>query len=136
VRVLAFAPSASAVIEDGGVTTRGFPLTNVYLARLPAQITVPLVLAVCTQAGSDYDPRRYIVARSPSGERLSVLECSWHWPDQEGEPFKFRVFAHQLPIAVQFAGVHTIGLYHSPDATQPAYVFPLPVKGPGAAPPS
>jgi hypothetical protein len=135
VRVLAFAPSASAAIEDGAVTARGFPLTSFSLSRLPAQITVPLVLAVCTQAGSDYDPRRYIVARSPDGERLSVLECSWHWPDQEGEPFNFRVFVPQLPIAVRVAGVHTIGLCHSPDATQPAYVFPLPVKGPAAAPP-
>jgi len=135
VRVLAFAPSASAVIEDGGVTARGFPLTSFYVAQFPAQITLPLVLAVCARAGSDYDPLRYIVARSPNGDRLSVLECRWHWPDQDGEPVKFRVFAPQLTIAVPSAGVLTIGLYHSPDATQPAYVFPLPVKARAAAPP-
>jgi hypothetical protein len=135
VRVLAFAPAVSAVIEDGAVTARGFPMTNFYLPRFPAQITVPLVLAVCAQAGSDYDPRRYIVATSPNGEQLSVLECGWHWPDQEGQPFKFRVFAPQLPIQVQFAGVYTIGLYHGPDATQSAYAFPLPVTAGAAAPP-
>lgn len=134
-RVLAFAASASAVIEDGSLTARGFPLTSFYVARFPAQIAVPLVLAVYTQAGSDHGPRRYIVARSPNGERLSVLECSWHWPDQEGECFKFRVFAPQLPIEVQAAGVYSIGLYHSPDATQPAYAFPLPVKARAPAPP-
>jgi len=103
-------------------------MTSFHVARLPAQITVPLVLAVYTRTGTDHDPRRYIVARSPTGERLSVLECSWHWPDPEGELFKFRVFAPQLPIAVQSPGVHTIGLYHSPDATQPAYAFPLSVQ--------
>jgi hypothetical protein len=135
-RVLAFAPSGSAVIEDESLTARGFPLTSLYIAKFPARITVPLVLAVYTQAGNDHDPRRYIVARSPNGERLSVLERSWHWPDQEGEPFKFRVFAPQLPLVVQSPGVYTIGLYHSPDATQPAYAFPLPVKDRAAAPPS
>lgn len=76
---------------------------------------MPLVLAVYTRTGTDHDPRRYVVARSPSGGRLSVLECSWRWPDPEGELFKS-------------AGVHTIGLYHSPDATQPAYAFPLSVQ--------
>jgi len=131
--VLAFAPAVStAVINDQGVTASGFPMTSFYAPRFPTRITVPLVLAVYTQAGRDHDPRRYIVATSPHGERLSVLVCAWHWPDQEGEPFKFRVFAPQLTIPVQFAGVYTIGLYHSADATETAYRFPLPVK-PGAA---
>jgi hypothetical protein len=133
-RVLAFAASGGAVIEDGSLTARGFPLTSVYVASFPARITVPLVLAVHAQTGSDHDPRRYIVARSPLGERLNVLECSWHWPDPEGEYFKFRVFAPQLTITVQSAGVYTIGLCHSPDATEPAYAFPLPVKARAAAP--
>jgi hypothetical protein len=135
VRILAFAPSAGAVIEDGGVTARGFPMTSVYVPTFPTQITVPLVLAVCSQAGTDHDPRRYIVARSPSGERLTVLECSWHWPDQDGEPVKFRVFAPQLSIPVQSPGVYAIGLCHNPDATQPAYVVPLPVKARGEVSP-
>jgi len=135
-RVLAFAASVKAVIEDGGVTASGFPMTSFYIPRFPAQITVPMVLAVCAQAGGDYDPRCYIVARSPHGDRLSVLACGWHWPDKDGEPVKFRVFAPQLSITVQFAGVHTIGLFHSPDATDTAYSFPLPVKAGAGAPPS
>jgi hypothetical protein len=128
VRVLAFAPSASAVVEDGAVTARGFPMTGVTVPSFPNRITVPVVLAVCAPVGTDHDPRRYIVARSPSGERLSALECAWHWPDPDDEPVKFRVFAHQLPIVVQSAGVYSIGLCHNPDATQPAYVFPLSVR--------
>lgn len=126
-RVLAFAPSGSAVIEDGSVTARGFPMTSFVISQFPARITVPVVLAVCASTGTEHDPRRYIVARSPKGERLSVFECRWHWPDEEGEPFKFRVFAHQLPIPVQSPGVHLVGLSHSPDATEPAYAFPLSV---------
>jgi hypothetical protein len=134
VQILAFAASGSAVIEDEAVSARGLPITALYLRRFPTRITVPLVLAVWARAGDDYDPRRYIVARSPDGERLSVFECSWHWPDQEDEPVKFRVFAPQLPIAVQSAGAYTIGLCHSPDATDPAYAFPLLIKAAAAAP--
>ena len=132
--VLAFAPAVSAVINAQGVTASGFPMSCYYVLGFPSQITVPLVLAVYTQTGHDHDPRRYIVARSPDGERLSVLVCNWHWPDQEGEPFKFRVFAPQLTIPVAFAGVYKIGLYHSQDATETAYHFPFPVKA-GAPPP-
>ncbi len=134
-RILAFAASGGATIEDGAVSARGLPITALYVPNFPTRITVPLVLAVWARAGSDYDPRRYIVARSPDGERLSVFECSWHWPDQDDEPFKFRVFAPQLPIPVQSAGAYTIGLCHSPEATDPAYAFPLLIKAVDAAPP-
>ena len=95
--VLAFAPSTRAVALDaGGVRSDGFPMTSAYVDTFPKQITIPLVLAVYTQGGIDYDPRRYIVARSPDGERLSTLECTWHWPDKPGVPVKFWV-THPLP---------------------------------------
>jgi hypothetical protein len=127
-RVVAFAPSLRAVLDDaGGVKADGFPMTSAHVTNFPAQITVPLVLAVYTQGGTDYDPRRYIVARSPNGERLSVLECSWHWPDNPGVPVKFRVFAHHLPMVVQSPGVYSVGLYDSPDAPETDHLFPLPV---------
>jgi hypothetical protein len=113
--------------EGGGVTADGFPMTSCYVASFPAQITVPLVLAVYTQGGSDYDPRRYVVARSPDGERLSVLECTWHWPDKPGVPVKFWVLARNLPMMVQSAGVCSVGLYDSLDATETDHLFPLPV---------
>jgi hypothetical protein len=41
-RVVAFAPSLSAVEEDaGGVNIKGFPMTSCYVDNFPAQITVP-----------------------------------------------------------------------------------------------
>ena len=86
----------SVTHEGGGVKADGFPMTSCHVDTFPKQITIPLVLAVYTQGGSDYDPRRYIVATSPEGERLSVLECTWHWPDKPGAPVKFWV-SHPLP---------------------------------------
>jgi hypothetical protein len=136
--VIAFAPSLKAVLEEsGGVTTDGFPMTSAHVTSFPAQITIPLVLAVYTQGGTDYDPRRYVVARSPSGERLAAFECAWHWPDNPGVPVKFRVFVHHLAMVVQSAGVYTVGLYDSPDATETDHRFPLPVlkASPFAPPP-
>ena len=137
--VVAFAPSLRAVVDEaGGVNAQGFPMTSCHVTSFPAQIIIPLVLAVYTQEGTDYDPQRFIVARSPRGETAGVLECRWHWPDSPGTPIKFRVFAHQLPIEVQSTGVYTIGLYDSPDATETDDRFPLPVvkANPFAAPAS
>jgi hypothetical protein len=128
VHVVAFAPSLNAVVDEaGGVNAHGFPMTSCRVESFPAHITVPLVLAVYTQGGTDYDPQQFIVARSPQGETVGVLECRWHWPDNPGAPVKFRVFAHQLPLEVPSAGVYTIGLYESRHATQTAHSFPLPV---------
>lgn len=126
--VVAFAPSTRVVMhEGGGVTADGFPMTSCHVDRFPRQITVQLVLAVYTQGGSDYDPRLYIVAKSPEGERLSTLECAWHWPDKPGVPVKFWVLARYLPLLVQSPGLYSVGLYDSPDATETDHLFPLPV---------
>ncbi len=67
-RVVAFAPSLSAE-EDaaGGVNLTGFPMTSCYVNNFPAQITVPMVVAVCALGGADYDPvklhRRHLTRR-------------------------------------------------------------------------
>jgi hypothetical protein len=102
-------------------------MTAAYVDSLPIGITIPLVLAVYTQGGGDYDPCRYIVARSPEGERLNVMECTWHWPDNPGMPVKFQVLTRYLPLFVKSAGIYTIGLYDDPDATDSDHLFPLPV---------
>jgi hypothetical protein len=126
--VLAFAASVKAVVDDrGGVSAEGFPMTSLQVTSFPANVTIPLVLALYTQGGTDYDLRRYIVATSPRGERLGTLECSWHWADNPGAPVKFWVSAPQLPVVLQAAGVCSIGLYESPDATETDHRFPLPV---------
>jgi hypothetical protein len=127
-QVIAFAASRSARLEEaGGLTAEGFPMTSCYVNGLPAQITVPVVLSVYTSGGGDYEPRRFIVAKSPEGERVGLLEFAWQWPDNPGFPMKFRVFAHQLPMTVYSTGVHIIGLYEHPDDEDPEFEFPLPV---------
>ena len=129
-RVVAFAPSLSAMEEDaGGVNIKGFPMTSCYVDSFPAQITVPMVVAVCALGGQDYDPVKYIIASSPDGERVGSLEFGWHWHDNPPTPVKFRVFAQYLPMRAEAAGVYTIGLYDSLEAddTDTEVMFPLPV---------
>lgn len=127
-RVVVFAPALSAVDEEaGGVTVKGFPMTLCYVNNLPAQITVPIVVAMTALGGTDYDPSKVIVATSPSGERAGSLEFGWHWPDNPPTPVKFRVFTQYLPIRVEEAGVYTLGLYDSLADTETEYLFPFPI---------
>ena len=127
-RVVAFAPSLSAVEEDaGGVNIKGFPMTSCYVDNFPAQITVPMVIAVCALGGADYDPVRVIVATAPDGERVGSLEFGWHWHDNPPTPVKFRVFTQYLPIRAESGGVYTIGLYDNIDDAETDILFPMPV---------
>ena len=127
-RVVAFAPSLRAVsLETGGVTAEGFPMTSCYVDSVPAQATIPIVVAVCSSGGSDYNLRKYIVATSPDGERVGALEFAWQWPDNPPVPVKFRVFAQYLTMRVPIAGVYTLGLFDSLEATESEHLFPLPV---------
>ena len=127
-RVVAFAPSLSAVPEKaGGVAVKGFPMTCCYVNNFPSRITVPVVVAVTTLGGTDYDPVKVIVATSPDGERVGSLEFGWHWEDNPPTPVKFRVFTQYLPMRVKEAGVYSLGLYNSLDDTQTEHLFPLPV---------
>lgn len=127
-RVVAFAPSLSTA-EDagGGVMAEGFPMTSCYVDTFPAQITIPVVVAVCANGGTDYNPQLVITATSPEGERVGTLEFSWDWPDNPPQPVKFRVFSQYLPMRVESAGVYTLGLYDSFEATESEHLFPLPV---------
>ena len=127
-RVVAFAPSLSAVEEDaGGVNIKGFPMTACYVDSFPAQITVPMVVAVTALGGTDYDPAKVLIATSPSGERVGSLQFGWHWADNPPTPVKFRVFTQYLPMRTEEAGVYTIGLYDSLEDTDSDVLFPLPV---------
>ena len=136
--VIAFAPSLRAVLDQGGgVTAAGFPMTSCTIGGVPTPVSIPVVLAVWAPGGTDYDPRRYIVATSPDGKRVSSVECAWHWPDKPGAPVKFWVLVRELSMVVESAGVYTIGLYDGPDATKTDHLFPLPVftANPLAPPP-
>ncbi len=131
--IIAFAPSTRlAMNEGGGVNADGFPMTSAHVDGFPQQITISLVIAAYTQEGSDYDPSLYIVATSPEGDRISTMECAWHWPDTPGEPVKYQVLTRFLQLELRSAGIYTIGLYDDPLATESNHLFPLPVvlRGP------
>jgi hypothetical protein len=127
-RVSAFIPAvAAALVADGGVTASGLPLVRCVVGALPAHATVSIVLSVWTEAGADLNPRLYIVTRDPAGVKRSVWECAWQWPDTDGEPFKYRVFAHDVEIHVETTGVYQVGLFLDPDDTETNHWFPLTV---------
>ena len=137
-RIVTFAPSLTAIEEEaGGLSLRGFPMTSGFVDVFPAEITVNIVVAVCTLNGDEYDPVRYIVATSPSGERLSTMQFSWHWDDNTDCPIKYRVFAQQLPIVIGSEGSYTLSLCEDPDAADDAAaVFPLQIFRNPMAPPA
>lgn len=125
-RVVTFAPSLSAVEEEsGGLALQGFPMTSGFVDVLPAEITLSIVVTVCTLNGDEYDPVRYVVATSPRGERISTMQFGWHWDDNPDSPVKFRAFAQYLPIVVESEGMYTLGLYDDPDAAEAEQSFPL-----------
>ena len=72
-RVVAFAPSLSAVEEEsGGVNIKGFPMTACYIDSFPAQITIPMVVSVCALGGGEYDPVRVIAAYSAASSAATL----------------------------------------------------------------
>ena len=90
------------------MTAEGFPMTSCYVDTFPTQITIPLVLAVHTSGGSDYDMRRFIIATSPKANGWVCWSSAGRWPDEPGLPVKFRVFAQQLLVGIYSAGLHHI----------------------------
>lgn len=127
VRIVTFAPTLSAVEEEaGGLSLKGFPMTSGYVDVFPAEITVNIVVSVCTLNGDEYDPVRYIVASSPQGERIATMQFGWHWDDNPDCPVKFRVFAQRLPVVIESEGTYLLTLCEDPDAVANAeQTFPL-----------
>ena len=127
-RVVTFAPALSASEQDGGgLAVRGFPMTSAKVDVFPVEITITIVVSVCTLNGDEYDPARYLVATSPRGERLSTMKFGWRWDDNPDSPVKFRAFAQYLPFTVDSEGTYILGLYDDLDAADAAQTFPLTV---------
>lgn len=128
-RVVAFAPALIAADDPaGGVSAAGFPMTQCYVDVLPAEITVSVVIGVCALSGDEYDPVRYLIATSPTGERASAMQFGWHWEDNPEAPVKFRAFCQQLPIYLDSEGSYTLGLYSELEGGEAEQTFPLEVS--------
>jgi len=129
VRVVTFAPAFSATEEaSGGLSARGFPLTRAFVDVFPVELTVPVILAVWADEGSDYDVTKYIAVTTADGRRLATMQFSWHWDDNPAAPVKFRAFVQHLPLRIESESLLTVGLYDSAEATTSEHVFHLPVQ--------
>ena len=65
-RVLTFAPALAATEDDGGgVSVDGFPMTHCFVSEFPTEITITMVLVVCTLAGEEYSPCLLYTSPSP-----------------------------------------------------------------------
>ena len=135
-RTVTFAPSLSATEEEaGGLALRGFPMTSGFVDTFPSEIVVNVVVAVCTLNGDEYDPVQYIVATSPTGERLCTMEFGWHWDDNPNCPVKYRAFAQRLPLTIESEGTYILTLTDDPDEINDSVqAFPLQIFRNPAAP--
>lgn len=128
-RVVAFGPALVASEDPGGgLSAAGFPMTTCYVDVFPVEITISVVISVCALSGEDYDPERYIIVTSPSGERASAMQFGWHWQDNPETQVKFRVFAQQLPVYLEGEGLYTLGLYTELEGGEAEQTFPLQVS--------
>ncbi|OBF80682.1 hypothetical protein A5791_07540 [Mycobacterium sp. 852002-51163_SCH5372311] len=115
--------------EDGALNAWRIPTTSFEVEQIPLEVTIPLVLVVHAQAGRDYDPLLFIVCKDPAGKRQGSIESSWHWPDDDGHPSKYRCFTHPFPFVVSREGEYTIGVYYDSNGiAEMATPIPLSIK--------
>ena len=68
-------------------------------------------------------------AKIPTGKRQGSIESSWHWPDDEDKPSKYRCFTHPFPFTISAEGEYTIGVYYdSYGIAELATPIPLSIK--------
>jgi hypothetical protein len=121
--------------DDGAIHASRIPTTCFEVSQIPLEVTIPLVVVVHAQAGRDYDPQLFIVCKDPDGKRQSSIESSWHWPDEQDKPSKYRCFAHPFPFLISVEGQYTIGAYYDEyGIAELATPIPLSIKLVGSDP--
>jgi hypothetical protein len=111
--VAALLVAGTATLEDdGAINATRLPITGFQVEETPLSAKVPVVLVVHARAGGDYDPQLYVVCKDPAGVRRGTIQVTWHWPDIDNQPFKYRCFTQPLPFAIETEGEYTIGVYY------------------------
>jgi len=114
--VAALLVAGTATLEDdGAINATRIPITAFEVGEVPLLAEVPVVLVVHARAGGDYDPQLYLVCKDPAGVRRGGAEASWHWPDDDDKPSKYRCFSQQLAFEIETEGEYTIGVYYDAD---------------------
>jgi hypothetical protein len=112
-----FVAGTAGLDDTGAINATRIPMTSYVVAQIPLWATIPIVLVVHARAGGDYDPELYVVCKDPAGARRARLEASWHWPDDDDKPSKYRCFTHELSFGVEREGEYTIGAYYDEAGT-------------------
>jgi hypothetical protein len=98
--------------DDGALSATRIPTTCYEIDTVPLAAEVPVILVVHARAGGDYDPQLYIVVKDPAGVKRGSVQASWHWPDEDGRPSKYRCFTQNIPFDIETDGEYTIGVYY------------------------
>jgi hypothetical protein len=107
-----FVAGTAALDDHGSIQATRVPTTWFQVEKIPLMASVPVVLVVYTRAGGDYDPELHVVCKDPDGVPRGTLKASWHWPDEENRPSKYRCFTQDLAFPVEAEGEYTIGAYY------------------------
>jgi hypothetical protein len=114
--VAALLVAGSATLDDdGALSATRIPTTCYEIDAVPLPAEVPVLLVVHARAGGDYDPQLYIVVKDPAGVKRGSVQASWHWPDEDGRPSKYRCFTQKIPFEIEHEGEYTIGVYYDAD---------------------
>jgi hypothetical protein len=52
------------------------------------------------------------VVKDPAGAKRGSVQASWHWPDEDEKPSKYRCFTQKIPFEIERDGEYTIGVYY------------------------
>ena len=107
-----FVAGTAALDDSGAISATGIPTTWYQVEQVPFTASVPVVLVVHAPTGGDYDPELRVVCKDPAGEPSGSPQASWHWPDEEDRPSKYRCFTQDLTFQVAAHGQYTIGAYY------------------------
>lgn len=98
--------------DDGALSATRIPTTCYEIDEVPLSAEVPVILVVHARAGGDYDPQLYIVIKDPTGVKRGSVQASWHWPDEDDKPSKYRCFTQTIPFEIERDGEYTVGVYY------------------------
>lgn len=107
-----FVAGTADLDDSGAICATRIPTSWFQVDKIPLTARVPVVLVVHARAGGDYDPQLHVVCKDPAGEPRGSLQASWHWPDEEDRPSKYRCFTQDLAFPVEAEGEYTVGAYY------------------------
>ncbi|OBG19592.1 hypothetical protein [Mycobacterium sp. 852002-51057_SCH5723018] len=107
-----FVAGTAALDDSGAIYATRIPTTWFDVEQIPVMARIPIVLVVHARAGGDYDPELHVVCKDPAGVPRGNMQASWHWPDEENRPSKYRCFTQEFAFSIDTEGEYTLGAYY------------------------